>query len=138
MMRLPGWRARMTAFIDQVRRTPFAWGAFDCGPAFAGRHVALMTGEDVSARWRGRYDSAESALELIRDAGFTDLGALVGSVLEPCHPSQLRIGDLAGVVSGDAFGVGLGIVNGERVFVPAARGLGTVDLLGCATGWRVG
>lgn len=139
MRRLPGWRRRMAAFIDEVRRHPLAWGEFDCGPAFAGRHVELMTGDDLAARWRGQYDSPAGALRLIRAAGFGDLGDLVASLLPEIHPSTARIGDLAGVPAEGGFGIGLGIVAGDRIFVlHPDDGLGTVDLLAARRAWRVG
>lgn len=140
MQRLPNWRKRFETFIDQVKATPFAWGRFDCGPAFAGGIVEALTGADLVATYRGRYTTAAGALRVIRNEGFTDLSALVDALLPAHeHPSQMRLGDVVGVNTMDAFGVALGICNGGgTIFVLRPDGIGVLDQGEAARAWRVG
>lgn len=139
MKRLPDWRQRLEAVLDDVRRTPFAWGAHDCGPALAGRVVLALTGEDVAAPWRGKYRTASEAVRLIRDAGFTDLADLAASIAPEIHPSRARVGDIAAFrIDSSALGSALGVVNGERVIVLRPEGTGTMSLLQAHRAFKVG
>jgi len=138
MKRLPGWRARMYAFVAEVGASPFAWGQLDCGPAWAGRHVELMTGVDIAAPFRGYTDYAGAVVTFQR-AGFATLGDLVSSLLpELPAPSMARTGDLAAIEAREPFGHALGIVNGARILVLGRDGYGSVDLLKACRAWRVG
>ncbi len=139
MKRLPDWRQRFEAAIDDIRRTAFAWGTHDCGPALAGRIVLAVTGVDVAAPYRDQYRTASEAVRLIREAGFNDLADLVASILPEIHPSQARIGDIAAFsIEGSPLGSALGVVNGERVFVLRPEGVGTMGLLQAHRAFKVG
>lgn len=145
MKRVPDWRSRMHAFIAEVGATPFDWKSFECGVAWAGRHVELMTGADVAAPFRGRFKDEVSALRMIRKAGFADLGELVSSLLEehlgedgkPAS-SRARTGDVAGIATSSKVGMSLGIVSGSRILTVGLRGYETVDLLKADRAWKVG
>jgi hypothetical protein len=130
MIRLPDWHSRFVAFIDEMRRTPFKWG-LDCGPAFAGRNVTVLTGEPNPAEeYVGAYGTRAGAIRAMKQAGFTDLKQAVGSFLgEPVHPSRAYIGDIACIPDTSPLGYSLGIVNGDRIFFRRVDGIGTLDLL---------
>ncbi|WP_029723070.1 DUF6950 family protein [Sinorhizobium medicae] len=138
LKRLPGWRRRFEAAIDEIKARPFAWGEHDCGPGLAGRLALAMTGVDCAAQYRGAYDSASGALRVMRDAGFDNLADLVASVLPEVHISAASIGDIAAVPDDTPFGYALGVVNGERIFVLKTDGVGTVDLLDATRAFKVG
>lgn len=140
LQRLPNWRKRFETFIDQVKATPFAWGEFDCGPAFAGRLVEALTGADLAAPYRGRYKTAAGALRVIRNEGFADLAELVDALLPAHeHPSRMRLGDIVAVPVESAFGVALGICNGGgTIFVLREDGIGVLDQADAIRAWRVG
>jgi hypothetical protein len=138
MKRLPDWRTRFDAAIDDMKAKPFAWGEHDCGPGLVGRMVLAMTGEDVARRYRGKYRTARGALGVMRRAGFNTLADMAGSVLPEVHPSRARVGDIAAFPADTAFGYALGVVNGERVYVLREDGLGTMDLLSATRAFRVG
>lgn len=140
MNRLPDWRARLAAEMTIIRATPFAWGEHDCLVGLIGSAVTAMTGEDPVAPWRGRYTTQAGALRVLRRDGFSDLADLAATLLPPLdHPSEARVGDVMAIPSGDAFGHGLGLVDGERVFVLGeAMGLMTVDRASATRAWRVG
>ena len=138
MKRLPDWRNRLEAALDDIRRSPFAWGEHDCGPSLAGRAVLALTGEDIAAPYRGRYRTASEAVRLIRDEGFESLGDMAASVLPEVHPSRARIGDIAAFRMDSPLGHSLGVVIGERVLVLRHEGVGTMSLLQAHRAFKVG
>ncbi|QIG67368.1 hypothetical protein EVB39_039 [Rhizobium phage RHph_TM3_3_9] len=130
MSRLPDWHSRFVAFIDEMRRTPFQWGN-DCGPAFAGRCVTVLTGKpNPVEKYIGAYTTRAGAIRAMKEVGFTDLKQAVESFLgEPSHPSAGFTGDIACVRDNSPLGYALGIVNGERIFFRRPDGIGTLGLL---------
>lgn len=138
LTRLPDWRRRFEAAIDEIKAKPFSWYDHDCGPGLAGRLVEAQTGASLSGFTVGRYHDAASAARLIRDLGFASLGNLVASLLPEIHPSEARVGDIAAMPVPGPIGHALGVVNGERIFVLTETGIGTVDLLDAAMAFRVG
>lgn len=115
-----------------MRQTPFEWGKNDCGPAWAGQVVEIITDEPNPATdLIGRYKTARGGVMLMRRIGYTDLKEAASDMLgrTPQHPSKGAIGDIALIKSDDSFGYSFGIVNGERVFFRREDGIGTVDLL---------
>lgn len=140
LKRLPDWRSRFEAAIDEIKRTPFAWAEHDCGPPFAGRIVEALTGIDLAAPYRGRYRSREEALTVMQEAGFDDLADMVASLLPEIEegPCLARIGDVVTFPVDTEFKSSLGVVNGERVFVLRPEGIGTMELLQAKRAFRVG
>lgn len=138
LKRFSDWRRRFEEAVDEIKSRPFAWGDHDCGPGLAGRLVLALTGVDCTAQYRGSYDSAASALRVMRDAGFDNLGDLVAAILPEVHVSQASIGDVAAIADDSPFGYALGVVNGDRIFVLRADGIGTVDLLAAQRAFKVG
>ncbi|CAN7446914.1 hypothetical protein LJR235_002872 [Pararhizobium sp. LjRoot235] len=138
MQRLPKWRGRFEAVIDELKSKPFLWGDHDCGPGLVGNVVNAITGEDPAKPYRGKYFDAKGALRIIKRKGFANLGDMVASMLPEIHPSQAKIGDIGAIKTDSAFGYALGVVNGERVFVLMEDGIGTVDLLQCERAFKVG
>lgn len=137
--RLPNWRTRFEAAIDEIKYVPFDWSTqHDCGPGLAGRMVYAITGEDLTVKYQGKYNSAAGALKVMRKAGFDNLADLVGSFLPEIHPSQASLGDIVAYEMDSPFGFALGIVNGERVFVLRPEGVGTMDLLAAKRAFKVG
>lgn len=139
LARVPGWRARFEAAVDEIKHRPFDWATqHDCGPGLAGRLVLALTGTDVAAPWRGRYTTRAGAIRAMQESGFATLADLVASLLPEIRPAQARIGDLAAFPMDTPFGHALGVVNGERVFVLKENGIGTMGLLQATRAFRVG
>ncbi|UDF29395.1 UNVERIFIED_ORG: hypothetical protein LHK14_18055 [Roseateles sp. XES5] len=136
LKRRDDWRAHLLAYLAEVKATPLNYGGHDCGVGLVARAVEAMTGVDLAAQWRGRYDSARGALRMLRDDGYADLETLGRSMLPAFHPSLGQIGDIA-LVRDDGLGA-LGIVQGERIIVMTETGLGSVDLLAAKLIFRVG
>lgn len=134
MTRLPDWRRRLLAYLDAARGRPFAWGSHDCA-LFAAGAVEAQTGEDIGARWRGRYTTARGAARVLRAEGCDGLAAAAGASLAEIAPLAAGPGDVA-LVSGD-HGEALGVVQGAAVYVVRPDGLGLVPLTAALRAWRV-
>ncbi|MGD9476152.1 DUF6950 family protein [Shinella sp. G-2] len=138
LTRLPNWRSRLEAVMDDIRLRPFEWHTHDCGRGLAARVVMAVTGVDIGAQYDGEYHDAASAARLIRSHGFASLGDLVASLLPAVHPSQAQLGDIAAIRMDGPIGHALGVVNGERILVLMDIGYGTVDLLDAEVCFKVG
>ncbi len=138
LTRLPDWRRRFEDAIDDIKARPFDWADHECGTGLAGRLALALTGVDCAARYRGTYDSAASAVRVMRQAGFENLGDLVADLLPEVHVSEASVGDIAAIPDQTPFGYALGVVNGERIFVLMETGIGTVDLLDATRAFKVG
>jgi hypothetical protein len=92
MQRLPDWPERLAAFIDARRAVPFSWASNDCC-LFAADEVLHITGQDLAGWARGAYNSAESALMVLRERG--GVQAIVEQLLPRHeHVLQARRGDV--------------------------------------------
>ncbi|MCM2472160.1 hypothetical protein HGO38_01545 [Rhizobium sp. CG5] len=139
LIRLPDWRARFDAQCDRMRLQPFSWADNDCAIGLAGNLVLALTGVDVVAAYRGRYSTRVGAIRCLRGSGFATLGDLVASLLpEHAHASMARVGDIVALPDDGPFSHGLGVVNGERVFVLTDAGFGTVDRAQAVRAFKVG
>lgn len=125
-VRLPDWLARLTAYVDEVRRRPYEPGTTDCA-LFAAGAVAAMTGNDPAAAYRARYATEADGFALLRAEGTHDHVERAVSLFPMKHPSTGQTGDLAIVDVSD--GLALGVVVGPRVFLVGATGLYTADLM---------
>jgi hypothetical protein len=128
LQRLPGWRSRLYASIEAHRRYPFQFGSHDCCILCADG-VLAMTGVDVAAPFRGRYDDAASALRRLREAGYDDQVALAADNFAEVHIAQARVGDLAAVPNDESWAMALGIVTGAVITIFAPDGIGSVPLV---------
>lgn len=72
LVRYPDWPARLAPLIAERLNAPFRWGTNDCA-LFACDAVLAMTGTDLAADFRGRYDSSIGAARALRALGFRDL-----------------------------------------------------------------
>jgi hypothetical protein len=131
--RRPDWERHLVAAIEN---TPgFAWGEADCC-TFAARIVLAMTGQDLLAVFRGRYQTARGALRFIRQGGGLEL--LISQRLGPPLPrvAQARRGDivLARTLEGEPT---VAICAGDKL---AAQGMAGAVFLPLAAGvaaWSV-
>lgn len=114
-------RAKLTAYLAEVARTPFAEGQHDCA-LFAAGAVKAMTGRDLAAEWRGRYTTTRGGIRILRKAGYENHIALAASLFR--RTEAPRIGDLAVVRTEE--GPALGIVQGTHVYVTGPQGLSLV------------
>ncbi len=96
--KLPDWEQRLHDFIESRKTTPFEWGVNDCC-LFASDALLAMTGVDIADKFRGKYDSEKSCIELIESFGYSDIGDLIRKELTawqltPVEPVFAHRGDL--------------------------------------------
>lgn len=111
-------RAKLTAYLAEVARTPFSEGQHDCA-LFAAGAIQAMTGRDLAAEWRGRYRTTKGGIRVLRKAGYNSHIAYAASLFE--QTVTPRIGDLAVVEAED--GPALGVVQGTHAYVVGRQGL---------------
>lgn len=112
MTRADQWPTMLAAYIEERRNVSFVWGSSDCC-LFAADWVEMVTGVDPAADLRGKYDSAASAMRLLRK-----LGGVCGILLEArkscgiveIETARCSRGDLivADTGRGNAIGIYLG------------------------------
>jgi hypothetical protein len=123
--RLPDWKPRLLAYLQESSARPFQFGTHDCA-LFAAGAVQAMTGFDPAADYRGGYRTLNGGLRAIHKAGFEDHVALACHLFEAIHSSRVAPGDLA-VVDTDE-GAALGVVQGDGIYVLGIDRLGLVPL----------
>lgn len=134
MNRLPDWNARLHAYIDAVKRSPFDWRAHNCATFVAGA-VKAMTGDNIAKGYR--FKTERGALSAMKREGFDNLADMAASKLPEIHISQARIGDVAAIPTDTPFGFVLGIVNGEMILALRPDGMGLAPLLSATRAFRV-
>lgn len=137
MTRSDDWPEQLAAFVEGRRKTPFAWGSQDC-IAFAADAVALLTGVDILAEYRGAYATEEEAEAILEAEGGLDgllkrLGLLFG--MAECAPARAKRGDLVLVHVGNQ--AMAGVVTGNAVAVTGAGGVQFVPLRCIQRAWVV-
>ncbi|ABN75744.1 DUF6950 family protein [Cereibacter sphaeroides] len=125
MRRREDWRSRLWSEIDRQAREPFGWGRQDCAIGLACGAVQAVTGEDVGAEWRGRYDSPGAGLRIVLKRA-KSLGDFVALHLEEQHPVFARVGDIGIVEAEGPFGEALCVVDVSRLIVQTDSGLGSL------------
>lgn len=128
--RLPDWRPRLVAYLEDVRCRPFAYGQHDCA-LFAAGAIQAMTGTDLAADYRGRYNGLEQGLRLV---GTSHL-QILRQHFEPIPASFAGVGDIA--LMGEPGFPALGIFEGEHVLVLRDDGLGRMPRAEVTEAFRV-
>lgn len=135
LVRYPDWPGRLHAAVLAARRTPHAWGQFDCALCAADL-VHAITGEDFGARWRGTYASEEEADALLKMMGWGDLAGLADAHL-PRRLERPRRGDV--VLAEGLCGPFLAVVaQSGQVAGPTAKGLRLTPIGEARLWWSVG
>lgn len=133
------WEMALAREIAAARNKCFRWGVFDCA-LFAADCALAMTGEDLAAPFRGRYESEEGADQALGRRGHATLELYVtGRLGPPVAPSFARRGD-AVLVASNTLGPALAIVglSGTEIHLAAQKGLADLPLRLASKAWRVG
>lgn len=134
-MRVYDWQKRLQVVMAEWDSKTLVWGSSDCA-AHAAACVEAVTGVDHYAVYRGKYSTEEGAAEIIRSAGFRDMGEWAASLFPAIPPSFAGMGDIGVVSIGDL--VALGVFGHERVHVMRPSGRrGTVDRMLVTAAFRV-
>lgn len=126
MTRLPDWRVRLNAVVDEAMTKEFAWGSHDCAFGLAAPSVRALTGEPIAEEWVGTYSTALGALKRLKEEGYESVVDYVAKRFEEIHTSLARVGDLAAIKTEET-GWALGVFMGERIGVVTPAGYGTIE-----------
>ena len=146
MKRTKTWEQDFAAWITDVHLNPqpFAWGVTDCC-LFVASGVQAITGVDLAADMRGKYDSQASAFALIQSlsGGSTvaDMLAYVAdgnALTEWPKPLFARRGDLVTIPNEEGELVA-GIVsdNGKDVLSMGTDGVTNLSIQKVTRAWKV-
>ena len=93
-MRVDGWDAALSALLDDWEARPIAYGEADCA-RFIAEAVAVQTGQDFYAPFRGKYKTLAASVRALRTIGAGDLSKTITAALgEPMHPAFAGRGDV--------------------------------------------
>jgi hypothetical protein len=137
-MRRDQWDTRLTVFIAERMRRPFAWGSHDCC-LMASDWIVELVGIDPAANLRGKYRSAIGALRLLNARngviGIARAAAEANGWPE-VRPKALRRGDIAAVSTAKE-GHALGVCCGPTVAFPGKDGLVFAKITQCTHAWGI-
>lgn len=139
------WERRLGEYLDSKRDLAAEWGKHDCA-LFACGAIEAITGADLAAGFRGKYDSERAARKLMRAFA----GGLVAEVaarmaaeyyIPEVPPLCAQRGDIALADTGEN-GLALSVValDGWRLLLPLMGdiGFGSLPLTAARKAWRVG
>jgi uncharacterized protein DUF6950 len=138
-MRFHDWEIRLSDYILEERGKPFKYGETDCA-LFACGAALVMTGVDLAADFRGRYDSDLSAARAIiaftNGGTFEDLAAKVAEQfgLEEVKPLFAQRGDIVLVPNDARKALAIVDLDGWNVIGPGPR---SYELSDVVRAWRV-
>lgn len=130
LARVPDWRPRLVAYLEEVRTRPFAYGTHDCA-LFAAGAVQAMTGHDLAAEFRGQYASLKEGLKLAKGSHLQ----ILRQHFESIPTAFAAVGDLA--LIGEVGFPALGIFEGEMILVLREDGLGLISRAAATQAWKV-
>lgn len=103
----------LRGFLAAHRARAFRPGARDCA-LFVADWIALLTGQDPAALWRGQYRSLREGREMLARDGYAEPSEVLSAmIVEGAGWMQARTGDVAVVIErGEEV---LGIVGGCHI-----------------------
>lgn len=136
MKRLENWPLILSSFLRSRSSEPFEWGRNDC-ILFAADAVLALTGEDVAAQYRGKYDSEESAKALMAPHG-NIINAITSAMgVEPIKNYLCAArGDVVCIRHSGVKACGVVDDTGTRVAVITKDGLARVGLVNVLFVWK--
>ena len=139
LRRLPNWPELLAAEIAAAEARPFAWGSMDCA-LFVCDCILAITGEDVAAKFRGRYKTERGANSQWARRGYpTFLAIVIATLGEPLQTVRLaQRGDVV-LIEGDlGFATAIVDLNGRDFVGASAEGLHRFPIGLAKYAWRVG
>lgn len=133
MTRPAQWPAQLDKYIADNRQKPFSWGEHDC-VSFTCGWYAMMTGNDLYSRWRGRYYSEYGSKKLMLVSGCRTLELFAQQELfgQPEYGvKSMARGDIAFADRA------LGICVGNGIVMLGIDGSSFIDVKEADMFWRV-
>jgi hypothetical protein len=142
--RLEHWATRSyDRFLISRAFTPYKWGENDCA-LFVADGIEAITGVDIAADFRGKYDDQASAMKAIKTIakGKTIADAIAFcaakySILEWHQPLFAQRGDIATFNNEGRLICGLIHLNGRDIVAPGDSGLQRFPITLIDRAWHV-
>lgn len=151
MTRFPDWPDRLHAFLDAANSRRFSWGRHDCA-LFACDAALAITGDDLAAPLRGRYETALGAARALKRFAGGELAETAEKIAADHGIAEVPVtfaqrGDIA-LVDADlpedaddrgAIRHALAVVMAGHLFAPhLEQGLTVLPLSAAKRVWAVG
>ena len=139
LQRLPNWPDLLAAEIAAARDRPFAWGSHDCA-LFVCDCVLAITGEDIAARFRGKYKTERGAKYQLKRRGYDSFKALaIDTFGDPLDSVRLAgRGDAVFVANENGIAAGIVDLNGRDFLGASTDGLERYSIDQATLAWRIG
>lgn len=141
MNRFDTWPKLLGDFAASRRDTPFAWGENDCC-LFACDAVLAMTGVDMAADFRGKYDDALGARRMLDAQGCETVGELATAIAAKHYLREVPVlyaqrGDVVLLLNEGRNLLGIVTHDGTEVWAPGEDELQVWPLARCERAWRI-
>ena len=136
MIKKDNWAQRFDNFVADNYEKKFVWGKWDCC-LFSDACIKAMTGQSLIPKQLHWVDK-ESALETIRDYGYTLINSIrkacIEKNLQKIHPSFLQKGDLVIIQQKTQV---CGMYDGIKTIGPSETGISAISGNAIVEGWRI-
>lgn len=134
LTRKQDWQLHFEKCVSDNYNKKFEWGTHDCW-LWSANLVLAITGEDIAKEYRGKYNSARTALEIIKTyGGISELCTkYVGK--EPVSPLFASVGDL--VLIEYLRQEAMAICDGRTVLTTGSDGLLSLPISTTIKAWRI-
>ena len=140
--RTGAWQSELSAYLVACAHRPFRYGLLDCG-LFVADAVRTMTGVDVAAELRGRYENRAQAFAAVRAlcgaasiAAAADYFAAEFGILE-IPVTRAQRGDAVQLRTGRHASLGIVAMHGTEILTPYAAGILRLPLSHATRAWRI-
>jgi hypothetical protein len=138
MRRIENWPEKLFALVEARANAPFEWGVHDCC-IFSADVIAEITGIDLMAEYRGRYDSALSAARLFERDGLEaaiEAACAATGFAEHAGPLSAQRGDLV-ITEIPERGPAAGLCLGATAVFVAPTGISEIPIAQCRRAWAI-
>lgn len=141
MTRFPDWQERLSRFFALYRNRPFRYGDWDCC-LFAADAIQVMTGTDIAAEYRGKYQSRRTGYDLLKaHFGKPSVRAFAEQIatkhgLQQVTSSYARRGDMVLIPRARDYSLGIVSLTGKEIVVLRSRTLMTIPLAYGLLAWH--
>lgn len=142
IVRFPDWPARLEKYLFASLKANFKYGSFDCA-LFAANCIEAMTGVDLAASLRGKYDSRTAAKRAIEARVGRGSVALIAEALAAQHempeikPVYAGRGDMVLLKRSHDYSLGIVALTGTEIMIALGQGWGRVPVGEAVRAWRV-
>lgn len=138
MRRCNNWPGKLALFIEEKRHQPFDWATNNCC-FFACDWLAMLTGIDPAASFRGQVDNALSAQRIMARAGGVECVAEEASSRWRWAETTVKLARRGDVVVFDTEnGPALGVCLGALAAFAGPNGVEFKPMAACRRAWRIG